>query len=323
MIVSLVKEKPVNYQTNTDYDGLWKKIISELFEEFILFVAPDLYEAIEFNRKPEFLQQEFFKQIIEEKKGKQVADQIVKVHLKNGEDKWILIHIEIQGSPGSSFAKRMFQYFYKIYDYHEKEVFAIALITDSNVTPQTNAYHYSFFGTKLIYEFNTIAIAEHTIEELEKSNNPFSLAILAGKYVSETKKDFEKRYQYKRKLIQVILERMKYPEEQSQVYISALIYFVDYLLQMPKELTEKLQADLIPIMEKEVVEMDYIETFKSAPTIAGVLDKIKEKGIQEGREEGRREGMKEVARKLLSKGMEISEISELTELSEEEIKKLY
>jgi len=41
----LVLEKPAVYQTNpTDYDGLWKKIIEELFEEFMLFFAPDLHE---------------------------------------------------------------------------------------------------------------------------------------------------------------------------------------------------------------------------------------------------------------------------------------
>ena len=32
----LVLEKRVSYSPGTDYDALWKKIISELFEEFIL-----------------------------------------------------------------------------------------------------------------------------------------------------------------------------------------------------------------------------------------------------------------------------------------------
>lgn len=189
------------------------------------------------------------------------------------------------------------------------------LVDDIIKCEYKNAYHYSFFGTKLIYEFNTIVIAEHTIEDLEKSNNPFALAILAGKYVSETKNDYKKRYQYKRELIRIIIEKMNHPEEQNQLYLSALTYFIDYVLQIPLELTEKLQSDLIPIMEKEVAEMDHIETFKSAPTIAGILDKIKE--------EGREEGIKEVAKKLLNKGMDVSEVSELTGLSEEEIKKLY
>lgn len=316
--MTLVKENPVKYHGNTDYDGLWKKIIFDLFEEFILFTAPSLHEAIDFSHKPEFLQQELFKKIIKEKKGRQVADQIVKVHLKNGENKWILIHVEIQANPESNFAKRMFEYFYKICDFHKKEVFAIALITDSNVSPQTNTYHYSFFGTNLTYEFNTLIIAEQTVEELEKSNNPFALAILAGKYVSHTKKDFQKRYYYKRKLIQIILEKMKDAEAQTQIYLSALTYFIDYLLKIPDELTEKLQADLMPIMEREVTRLDHIETFKAAPTIAGILDTVRKEGIEKGQLGERRR----IAIELLRQKIDITLIEQTTKLSKAEIEEL-
>ena len=94
MAINWAMEKPSGYGV-VDYDGLWKKLIYELFEEFMLFFAPDLYEEIDFLKEPEFLQQELFQEIMQEKKGKQVADQIVKVFLKNGEEKWILIHIEV------------------------------------------------------------------------------------------------------------------------------------------------------------------------------------------------------------------------------------
>ncbi|MGG3691056.1 hypothetical protein ABEU88_18030, partial [Caldifermentibacillus hisashii] len=93
----LVLEKRVSYSPGTDYDALWKKIISELFEEFILFFAPDLYEAIDFGKGIVFLEQELHKVIIKHKKGKKIADKIVKVSLKNGEEKYVFIHIEIQG----------------------------------------------------------------------------------------------------------------------------------------------------------------------------------------------------------------------------------
>ncbi|MFK4997607.1 hypothetical protein ACI2OX_09005 [Bacillus sp. N9] len=67
MIQHLVLEKPSTYH-HVDYDGLWKKLIYELFEEFVLFFAEDLYENIDFQKQPEFLQQELFKEIIQEKK---------------------------------------------------------------------------------------------------------------------------------------------------------------------------------------------------------------------------------------------------------------
>lgn len=66
MVMNWVLEKPREYGA-IDYDGLWKKLIFELFEEFVLFFAADLYEEIDFLKEPEFLQRELFQEIIHEK----------------------------------------------------------------------------------------------------------------------------------------------------------------------------------------------------------------------------------------------------------------
>jgi len=93
---ALVLEKPTTYKTNaTDYDGLWKKIIEDLFEEFMLFFAPVLHEEIDYSMDFDALQQEVHQQIIQIKGGKAIADKIFKVFLKNGREKWILVYTEI------------------------------------------------------------------------------------------------------------------------------------------------------------------------------------------------------------------------------------
>jgi len=85
----LVLEKPEAYKTNpTDYDGLWKKIIEELFEELMLFFAPDLHKEIDFSMDFDALQQEVHQEIIQIKGGKAIADKIFKVFLKNGKEKF-------------------------------------------------------------------------------------------------------------------------------------------------------------------------------------------------------------------------------------------
>lgn len=112
-----VFENPVTYgEEVVNQDGLWKKVIGDLFEDFLLFFAPELHGAVDFSRAPNFLQQELFQEILDKKKGTNYADQIVKVHLKNGEEKWILVHIEVEGSADGNFSKRMFRYFYRIFD---------------------------------------------------------------------------------------------------------------------------------------------------------------------------------------------------------------
>ncbi|MFK4997608.1 hypothetical protein ACI2OX_09010 [Bacillus sp. N9] len=37
-----------------------------------------------------------------------MADQIVKVYLKDGKEKWLLIHIEVQGDDDPDFSKECF-----------------------------------------------------------------------------------------------------------------------------------------------------------------------------------------------------------------------
>jgi len=37
-------------------DGLWKKVIGDLFEDFLLFFALELHEAVDFSKTPDFLQ---------------------------------------------------------------------------------------------------------------------------------------------------------------------------------------------------------------------------------------------------------------------------
>ncbi|KAB7706541.1 hypothetical protein F9802_10090 [Bacillus aerolatus] len=307
MINSLVLEKPREYGA-VDYDGLWKKLIRELFEEFVLFFAPDLYEEIEFVKEPEFLQQELFQEIIQEKKGKQVADQIVKVFLKSGEERWILIHIEVQGNPDPSFSKRMFRYYYRIFDKYDRDIVAVALLTDASKQFRPHMYHRSSHGTALTYEYNMFKFTDYDEQELMESNNPFAIAVLAGKFANEAKKDAEKRYRFKCQLIQLILQRNAYPQEERRIYLSTLIYFIDYLLQIPIELSKKLRNEII--LSQEEMEMMYLDRNNLPPTF-GELVKLE-----------REEGQRKIAKSMLKEGFSIELIAKLTELSEDEIRKL-
>lgn len=54
MITEVALEKHTKYG-GPDFDGLWKKLIGSLFKEFMAFFAPDLYEEIDFTKRPESL----------------------------------------------------------------------------------------------------------------------------------------------------------------------------------------------------------------------------------------------------------------------------
>lgn len=162
-------EKPPKYQTQPiDHDGLWKSVISEMFSEFFLFFAPNLWEQVDFSKEPKFLQQELFQIVTDKKKGRRIADQIVKVKLKNGKEEWILVHIEVQGESEPDFPERMFQYFYRIYDRYKQKIVAIAVITTPTTSATTQSFHYSSFGTTLQYEYKNCKIFDYNEKELDQ-----------------------------------------------------------------------------------------------------------------------------------------------------------
>ncbi|WP_243459368.1 hypothetical protein [Metabacillus bambusae] len=235
----------------------------------------------------------------------------MKVFLKNGEEKWILIHIEVQGDYDPGFSKRMFQYCYRIFDKYNQDICAIALLTDGTKSFRPNKYHRSYHGTELIYKYNIYKFSDQDENQLLLSSNPFALAVLAGKFANEAKTDDEKRYRFKRKLIKLVLQKNNNPQEEQRIYISTLIYFIDYLLQLPKELTQKLRNEIILSKEMETMYLDR----KNLPLTFGELMKLE-------RDEGKEEGKRKVARRMLIEGLPVEMIAKLTDLPEDEIRKL-
>ena len=323
MISALVFENPVTYGKEVvNQDGLWKKVIGDLFEDFLLFFAPELHEAVDFSKKPDFLQQELFKEILEGKKGTNYADQIVKVHLKDGEEKWILVHIEVEGSADDDFSKRMFRYFYRIFDKFDREIVAFAVMTGPSTGENSLGFSYSYFGITLDYAYNIRKVSDYDDEELMQSNRLFSKVALATKYMHESKNEVDLRYRFKMKLMREVLKL----EGHSRVSITAVFYFVDYLLRLPEELRHEFTDTIRPILEEERQKMVQFESDDLSPTLAD-LAKIErkealEEGLEKGRELGLEQSKKNIALVLLEEGSEVDYVAKITKLTIAEVEKL-
>ncbi|MFH0924672.1 MAG: hypothetical protein V1872_03420 [bacterium] len=157
-------------------------IVEDLFQDFVMFFMPDLYTDVDFNKGYEFLDKELAILFPESEEGQRYVDKLTKVFLKDGTDKWILVHIEIQGYRDTEFAKRMFIYFYRVFDKYQKDLIALALFTDNYKNFNPKKYEYNFYQTRLTYEYRTYKVIEQKEKELEESKNPFALVILAGIY---------------------------------------------------------------------------------------------------------------------------------------------
>ncbi|WP_026909193.1 hypothetical protein [Paucisalibacillus globulus] len=323
MLHAVILEETTNYEY-PDYDGLWKNLISLMFEDFILFFAPELYEEIDFSKSPYFIQQEHFQDVLFSKQNRRMADQLVKAPLINGKEKWILIHIEVQDNANDEFRKRMFHYFYRIYDRYDHEIYAIALLTNSNRHPKQDYYDYHYYSTSLIYKYNVFNFKEQNTEKLKNSSNPFAAAVLAGIYASQAKGNDLKKYTFKRNLMIQALKRFTPEKEKSRQYLSALFHFIDYVIQTPETLEQRLKDDIKEYI-KEAIKVN-IEKVKISPTWECVLEDLEKEWSKEallkGRAEGKLEASYEFSRKLLQGNYPVDEIIKLTGLTMQDIQSL-
>ncbi|MCG7336103.1 hypothetical protein MHZ95_12595 [Sporosarcina sp. ACRSM] len=108
----------------------------------------------------------------------------------------------------------------------------------------------------------------------------------------------------------------------SHTEILAVFYFIDYLLRLPKELTEKFYDKMVPIIEKEVKQMVQFNNEDLSPTMEAVFTRIREEGERKGIEQGIEKGIEKVVLEMLKEGLPDDLITKVTHLDKETIEKL-
>src|ERR1700744_5307743 len=164
------------------YDILWKGMIEEIMEDLLLFVDPEIGKELDFKRGFEFLDKELAAIYPEPGKtpGTKVVDKLVKVYLRDGSERWMLLHLEVQGNSKGDFARRMFEYFIRIFAKHGHPVAAIAIFTGKDGKKMPGMYEDHCLWMRARYEYKTIAIADYTDEQLLASINPFAEVMLVA-----------------------------------------------------------------------------------------------------------------------------------------------
>ena len=109
--------------------------------------------------------------------GTRFADQLVKVFLRDGKEKWLLIHIEVQSQPRSDFAKRMYIYNHRLFDRYNQKVISLAVLADERESWRPREFGYELWGFESYLRFPTVKLLDYQPrwQELEESTNPFAV----------------------------------------------------------------------------------------------------------------------------------------------------
>lgn len=304
-----------NKNLYTDYDTHWKEIITNLFEDFIKFFLPEAHSLINFDKPVEFLEQELHKLVADNsKKGRVLNDKLIKVYLKDGTEKWILIHIEVQSTFDVKFSRRMFVYFYRIFDQYNQEITAIAIFTGESIPRSHNKYEYSFLGTKNTYEFNSYIVKKTRDKDLIESENPFALAVLSTKYLHKSKSDSNKRLNFKRKLI-----KFSKSKNYTTPQIINLLKFIDLILYLPTELEEQFIKEVI----QEFIKTDNMQTLESKEFSNQLHIALYGESLEQFKKKEKEKLLTKTIKKMIkSNRMTLEEIAEILGVSIKKVKQI-
>ncbi len=299
-------------------DLLWKGIIEDCFDDLLTYFYPDWAPEVDFSQDFEFLDKELIQLFPDADQGQRYADKLVKVFTKSGAEKWVLVHVEVQGYADPHFAERMFIYFYRIFDRFRHPVTALALLADNGNNFHPKCFQYQFLRTSVQYSFDTFKLLDKTADDfLMTPANPFSI-ILETAWNALKIKGEDNLLQNKIALARRLVAS-NYPRHK----IRKLLNFLRFYLRFEAiENNHKFEKE-IHSLEKRPDAMGINELIENAIREEGIEKGI-EKGIERGIEKGKQEGIGIAIRvaQLLKRGFSIEQIAVKVSMSPEEVTKI-
>ncbi|NEP12368.1 MAG: DUF4351 domain-containing protein [Symploca sp. SIO2C1] len=296
-------------KASTDFDSPWKDTLEWYFEPFIRLCFPEIHSAIDWSRSCQFLDKELQKVVRDAEIGRRFADKLVQVWLVNGQETWILIHVEVQGKREANFAQRMYTYNHRICDRYNRPVLSLAVLCDGSPRWRPTKFKSNILGCKVKFQFLMVKLLDYKQkwEELEQSDNPFATVIMAHIKSLETRRNQQQRQAWK-----MSLTRGLYEQGYQRQDVLNLFHFIDWVMKLPKGLEEAFLQEITEY-EKER-NMPYIT---SAERI----------GMERGRQEGRQEEAQKLLLRLLERRFTLSVVPtevqyRLQKLSVEQLEEL-
>ena len=281
------------------YDALWKGVLEEVMKDLLLFIDPDIEKELDLDRGFQFLDKELTELYPEPGKHAhtRVVDKLVKAYLRNGSERWMLLHIEVQGKNSKEFPLRMFEYFARLFIKYRQPVAAIAVLTGKVSNKRQGVFEERHLWAHTLYEYKTICIADYSDEELLASMNPFAAVIMVAKQVLLKAKGTEKEqdnilFEQKILMVKMLKERMAvFGEKKTRVIMSFLNNYVAF---NGKEINRKFTTRTDEIFQIKNT-MGYFEQLAEIKHQEGI-----QQGIQEGVQQGIKEGLEQAVKSMLS-----------------------
>ncbi len=185
--------------------------------------------------------------------GRRYVDKLVKVWTKDGVERWVLIHVEVQTAPEAEFPQRMYVYNYRIFDRYNRAVASLAVLADDDPDWRPAEFRTELFGCETGIRFPAVKLLDLAAHEsmLETSDNPFSKVVLAHLKARQTRADPADRHAWKIRLVRGLYERGFSAQD-----VRELFRLIDWLMELPPALSDLFAEEVDKIQQER--RMPYI-----------------------------------------------------------------
>jgi hypothetical protein len=249
-----------------DYDSPWKEALDHYFERCLAFFFPRVHADIDWARGFEMLDKELQPIVRRSRHGRQYVDKLVKVYLKDGQERWILVHVEVQARKEVEFPERIYVYNHRLFDRYGQEVISLAILADDDPAWRPDRYEYARWGFRAGIEFPVVKLLDYApkYQELEADPNPFAVVVLAHLKALETRRSPEQRYAWKIRLVKGLYERGMAAED-----VRRLFAFIDWVLELPEPMVDPFWDEIDAYQQEK--RMPYMSTLDRIAMKQGLL----------------------------------------------------
>jgi len=269
-------------RTRTDFDSAWKLALEAFFPACMELLFPQLHALIDWQRDHLFLNTELRKLRPLFPGARRFVDALVRVAFKDGHERFVYLHIEIQAQRDPLFGLRMFVYHYHVFEaLHYAELVSLAILADSDPHWRPETFTRALGGCEITFRFPTVKLLDMEEATLEAHSNPFAAVVLAHLRALKARGNPQLLFEEKVRLLRTVLRRGYNPED-----IVNLYKVVDYLMALPKELESQVNA-----IVREVARRHGLRKLTSLEREA--LERGARQGLEEGLQEGLQKGIQQ------------------------------
>jgi len=278
----------------SDFDEAWKELFGTHLEGILDCFFPSVSVFIDWSKGFVFLDQELREVIHDTNVNSFRVDLLVRLFRKNGDEQWLLLHLEVQSFREANFEERIYHYNHSIHKAFGRQPVSLVLLADLHENWRPKEYRHEELGCETRFRF----LACKLLDELDRLSDDFRLPAVAAKAqisALRTIGDPERRYEIRWRMTRALYQHNFTAEE-----IRAAYRLLSWMMRLPKEMQLTFRKQVLDYERGE--HMPYISDIEELALEEGIQKGIQrglETGIEKGIERGQLQATTRVALALL------------------------